>query len=362
VPPRNLLVLGGWNPVSPRHRVLARGLEEGGIRTETVPLPGRALRRMRTLASLPAGLLERADLVFLPKVAQLHAPFTRLVRRRAPGRLVADYFVSLHMTEIDRKRAHRAPIRSFRSYLLDRLLSLGADHFITDTAAHRDALAARYGLPADRTTVVPVGAEPVAVPPPRDRRPSDPLEVLFVGHFIPLHGIEVVLEAARILGNDSGVRFTLIGDGQTRPEAERTVRRMGVSSITFLPPVSYQELAGPIENTDVMLGIFSTGLKAQLVVPKKAYLALAAARCLVTADTPAARECLAGGENALLVRPGHAPDLAEALAALRDAPPLCRNLGAAGHRLYRRRFTPRRIADAFLTLPAWRGSGLEEAA
>ena len=70
------------------------------------------------------------------------------------------------------------------------------------------------------------------------------------------------------------------------------------------------------------------------MIPNKAYQALATATPLVTADTPAARELLADGRDALLVPAGDAEALAEALRRLAADPALRARLGAGGRSTY----------------------------
>ena len=98
---------------------------------------------------------------------------------------------------------------------------------------------------------------------------------------------------------------------------------------------------------DVCLGVFGTSDKAARVVPNKVYDALAAGRPLVTADSPAARELLGDGRDALLVPAGDGGALAAALRRLGDVGERAR-LGAAALALYRRRCTPEAVAAALL--------------
>jgi glycosyltransferase involved in cell wall biosynthesis/SAM-dependent methyltransferase len=353
---KRLLVLGSWGTVSPRNRVLSLGLEHLGVESCEIPLSGRLWDRARTLAALTDDLLEWADLVFLPKVAQPNAAAAGWRLHRAQRPLVADYFASLHLSEIvDRRSAPRFSPRALRARLLDAALARCADHFIVDTAAHRDLLAERYGLSPRLATVIPVGSETVACPPMRPRGAKDFLRVLYVGHYIPLHGVPVILEAARTLRHER-VLFTMIGDGQARIAAESFVASHGMENVRFLPVAPRPALTEYLDRADVVLGIFDDGAKARAVIPKKAYLALASTRCLVTGDTPGAREWLRSGESALLVPPADPGALAEALVSLRDASRMAMRMAENGHRLHLAQFTPERVAARFLRLPVWRES------
>ena len=70
------------------------------------------------------------------------------------------------------------------------------------------------------------------------------------------------------------------------------------------------------------------------MIPNKAYQALACGTPLVTADTPAARELLVDGVDALLVPRGDGAALAAAIRRLADDHELGQRLGAAGRATY----------------------------
>lgn len=189
---------------------------------------------------------------------------------------------------------------------------------------------------------------------------SEPLRVLYFGGFIPLHGVPVILEAARILGPDAGVAFELVGDGQEADGAERFLAAHPLPHVRlqrcWLPE---PDLVGThIASADVCLGTFADSPKAMDVVAAKVYLAMACGKAVVTAATPAVREELldrgqgtggsgqgAGGvENAtppvLVVPPADPEALERALLELRDDPGLRTDVAASGRRLYEDHFRP----------------------
>ena len=90
----------------------------------------------------------------------------------------------------------------------------------------------------------------------------------------------------------------------------------------------------PFENLRCALGIFGTGDKAARVIPNKVFQALACACPVITGDTPAARELLTDGADALLVPPGDARALAGAVRRLASDDGLAGQLAAAGRATY----------------------------
>src|SRR5438445_11835152 len=83
-------------------------------------------------------------------------------------------------------------------------------------------------------------------------------------------------------------------------------------------------------------GTYGTGGQPHSVNPTKPSQPIACAAPLITPDTPAARELLVGDESALLVPPGDARALAEAVRRLATDTDLARRIAASGRAAYER--------------------------
>jgi glycosyltransferase involved in cell wall biosynthesis len=248
----------------------------------------------------------------------------RAARRVAGGRpIVFNPLVSLADTFVadrGRFRAGSLPARALTA--VDRRAFAAADLVVADTA-EQAALFSRIG--GRRVEVCFVGAEERVFSP--GWSPPDDFVVLFVGKLIPLHGVDTVLEAARLAPE---VRFRVIGSGQLdrlldgRPP-----------NVEHVPWVEYERLAGELHRASCALGIFGTSAKAARVIPNKVFQALACGTPVVTADTPAARELLRDGESALLVPPGNPQALAATVRRLASDGGLAASLSETGHAAYR---------------------------
>ena len=122
----------------------------------------------------------------------------------------------------------------------------------------------------------------------------------------------------------------MVGSGQLEALAA-----VAPPNVERLPWISYEQLPGEYRRAGCALGIFGTSGKAARVIPNKAYQALACGTPLVTADTPAARELLRAEESALLVPPGDAEALADAVVRVAADSALARRLSEGGLRAYR---------------------------
>lgn len=247
-------------------------------------------------------------------------------KRVARGRpVVFNPLVSLEDTMVgDRALASPHGIKAKALRLVDRTAFGRSDLVVADTAAHADYFADVFQLPAERVGVCFVGAEDRLFRP--GPRPAGEFTVLFVGKLIPLHGLETILAAAALCRD---IEFHVVGSGQLDE-----VLRTKPENVRHQPWVEYERLPDLYRSAGCALGIFGASSKAARVIPNKAFQALATQTPLITADTPAARELLTDGANALLVPIGDAEALAEAIHRLAESESLRRRTAENGRATY----------------------------
>jgi len=286
--------------------------------------PGRALRLVAAEARLFTRRPHGFDALVVGYPGHLDLP---AARRAAQGRpVVFNPLVSLADTFVsDRRRFRSGSIAARALEAIDRHAFRSADLVVADTEAHARFLAELGDL--DAVAVCFVGAEERVFGP--GWKPPGKFVALFVGKLIPLQGVETILAAARLAPE---LPFRIVGSGQLAPLlAERP------ANVEHVPWVPYDLLPDELRAAGCALGIFGTTTKAQRVIPNKAFQALAVGVPLLTADTPAARELLVHDESALLVPPGDAQALAEALRRLAEDADLARRLGVGGRATYEAR-------------------------
>jgi glycosyltransferase involved in cell wall biosynthesis len=277
-----------------------------------------AAAELRLLARRPPGDFD-VLLVGYPGTLDMGA-----ARRAARGRpIVFNALVSLEDTFVgDRGRFASGSVAARGLRRLDRFALRRADLVVADTEANARFLAALADL--SRVESCLVGAEERLFGP--GWAPQEPFHALFVGKLIPLHGLETILEAARLAPE---IRLRIAGSGQLDD-----LLRDPPANVEHIPWIPYEELPAQLHRAGAALGIFGRSAKAQRVIPNKAFQALACGVPLVTADTPAARELLRDGESALLVPPGDAPALAGALRRLAADSGLRERIAAGGRSAY----------------------------
>jgi glycosyltransferase involved in cell wall biosynthesis len=284
---------------------------------------GAALRLMLAEARLwwpPRG---EYDVVLVGYPGHFDMPRARRAAGKRP--LVFNPLISLHDTMVgDRARYSERSFAARALKAVDRRALRLADLVVADTHANADFLAEVGEIPRSKVEVCFVGAEERLFR--AGWRPDDPFRALFVGKLIPLHGVDIILEAARLAPE---IPFRLIGSGQLEELLDARP-----DNVEWIPWVNYEDLPRELWGAGCALGIFASSPKTMRVIPNKAYQALACGTPLITGDTPAARELLADERDALLVPPGDPAALAQAMRRLAGDPDLARRLGAGGHRTY----------------------------
>ncbi|MYA76787.1 MAG: glycosyltransferase family 4 protein [Gemmatimonadetes bacterium] len=357
----------------PRNRTLAEGLKRAGWQVLECHVPLWEKERDKTGRYLgPFSLVLRAvelklaclkllfkyvftvgryDVMLVGYIGHFDMPLAWLLTRFPRRPLVFSPLISLYDTLVDDRRsiADGTLMSRFLRWL-DRQTCAKADLVLLDTEAHIDYFVEEFNLPRKRFARVFVGAvEPDA--PEEDRAAVDspaidapavdpssedtPFRVLFVGKFIPLHGLPFMLEAANRLQDVPDIEFHFVGSGQLTDEIHETARRMNLENVRFADWIPYEQLHRFLQGWGVCLGIFGTSDKAVRVIPGKVFVALSAGKAVITADSPAIRELLTDGESAILCRRGDPEALAGAIRRLHGDRELLRRIAEGGSRVFR---------------------------
>ncbi len=214
--------------------------------------------------------------------------------RRVP--VAWDVFISAYDTVVeDRKMVSRRHPLGRLLWSVEWLALRAADIIFMDTKTHAKRIEMLFHLRENTCGAVWVGAETEKFAAPRNTEsnsaPRAALQVLFYGQFIPLHGIEYIIEAARLLRNVD-VNWLLIGKGQEAARIREMLADDPLPRVRWIEWIAYSELIHNIADADICLGIFGTSEKAASVIPNKVFQIVAAQKPLITRDSVAIRELL----------------------------------------------------------------------
>ena len=323
-----------WYNTADKIRSVRGGLLNPGLLARALGSYLRLIRRYARLGDydvMVVGYAGHFDLF----LAKLLTSFSRKP-------LVFDALLSLTETVVeDRGLARRGSLLARLVYLVDKYACRLADLVLLDTEAHVRHFQRDFGVRPDKLRQVPVGADEVYRRSPSPVGEGDPFRVVYFGQYIPLHGVNYVVEAAKLLEEHPDIRFELVGDGQTYEEASSLAKRLQVQNVTFRRTwLSPEDLiAEHIVPADVCLGAFGDSPKARRVVPIKVFVALAMGKPVITGDSPAAREVLIHGEDAILCEMANPQALAQAILLLKRNRPLREKLAREGYLSFQNKFS-----------------------
>jgi len=250
--------------------------------------------------------ISRPNVIWVPCFRQNDIASASYWARRWNIPLVVDPLISAYEKEIfEKKRAAPNSSKAEKLRLWEQKLFVHADILVADTPAHAAFFQNTLGADPQKMAVLYVGAETDLFkpqPPPADA----PFEILFYGSFLELQGIDIIIEAAKKCRTE--LQWTILGDGNLREVMQKQAR--GTPNIRFESWLPYKQLPERIARAHILLGIFGTTVKANLVIPNKMFQAMASARPVITRYADAFKDTLAGSDVIGWTPPGDADALA----------------------------------------------------
>ena len=225
-------------------------------------------------------LARNARTVILAHPCQLNLavvyPLAFLLRKY----VVVDFYTSLHDTLVmDRGLVREKSGLSWILKVVDRLTLRLANAIIFDSRSNQERFMRNSGYEFKKSTVL-YPSPPASFQISPRVSSGEKRDVIFVGKFSPLQGLEHILTAAT-LPKLSEVSFTIVGSGQ-RPELVREY--WDKQNIKFIAWVDYQKLAAEIRNHSISLGVFGESEKAGSVFPNKVMESLRSGVPCITRD------------------------------------------------------------------------------
>ena len=302
---------------------------EKGVEIHRLAALGREIRPLSDFRAFLA--LLRLMRRLRPAVVHTHAAkagfLGRLAARFAGVPLVVHTFHG-HVL-----RGYFGPWKSAFFTRLESSLGRFTHVLLAVSEAVKQDLVALGVAPAEKIRVIPLGLElePLSGALPRGslRREagfSDKAPLVgAVGRLVPIKDLGTFLAAAVLVRKSMPeVRFSVVGDGEARTLLQDEADRLGLSGIVFFHGWR-RDMPAVLGDLDVVVNCSrNEGTPVALIE------ALAAARPVVATRVGGTPDLLGAGVRGLLVSPGDATALAEAILASLGEPEAARQRAAAG--------------------------------
>jgi glycosyltransferase involved in cell wall biosynthesis len=296
----------------------------------------------------------------LPELLREHRPDLLVVHHaQMPDLLAATdrcpTVVTTHTTILGQSRGiqealrHRSPLDGSERTTLAALPALlpaeirywgRARHALFVSGAVRREVMKAYAPRLRTEATIPNGLamDPVPRHPAGDEQGS----ILYTGRLLGWKGLAVLLQALPRMTRPE--RLFVTGSGRT--EAWRRYAQslgLGTDRVQFLGVVPRAELLSRLARASlVVVPSFMESCPYSLIE------AMSLGKPIVASSVPGIQDMVEHGETAVLVPPGDAPALAEAMATVLEDDALARRLGSAAERTAKERFSLSRMCDETL--------------
>ncbi|MDX1616612.1 MAG: glycosyltransferase family 4 protein [Candidatus Promineifilaceae bacterium] len=226
-----------------------------------------------------------------------------------------------------------------------------ARRIVVVTNGLRDALVAR-DVPAEKLAIITNGANteiyrPLTAGSSLRRRLGlmrDHFVIGFTGLHGLAHGLETVLHCARLLREQSDIRFLLVGDGPVKEALVQQAREFDLTNIIFHPAVPELELPEYIGLLDIGLHTSRRVSVSAGTLPVKMFSYLACEKPVLLAIEGEAADLVRQAGVGLVVPPEEPEALAQAILRMRAGEVDRVAMGQRGRALVTARFSRQALA------------------
>jgi len=214
--------------------------------------------------------------------------FTLLFCRVKP-KIHVDFFISLYDTiVVDRALLSRQSILAKALFFLEKKSLLSAEKILCDTQLNCEYYSKLYNLNSNKFIEMPLTIPNLAgyEVKPKVEDQTDVFKVVFFGSLVPLHGVDIIVEAAKLLVNcNKKIEIHIFGDGQASQSLEDAIESGLKTLVWHKGFYETEELYNEIAKANVCLGVFSGSAKSERVLPYKLYYYMAIGKAFITANS-----------------------------------------------------------------------------
>lgn len=172
----------------------------------------------------------------------------------------------------------------------------------------------------------------------------------YVGTHGMAHGLDTVLDAARLTADDPRIAWVLVGDGAERARLEQRAAAEDLRNVHILGQRPKSDMPMVWAATDVSLILLKRNDLFKKVLPSKMFEAMGMRRPIVLGVEGEAKELLDAAGAGIAISPESVEELATAVRGLAAAPSLAQSYADSGGRFVREHFDRARLAARYVDL------------
>jgi colanic acid biosynthesis glycosyl transferase WcaI len=172
---------------------------------------------------------------------------------------------------------------------------------------------------------------------------------IYAGIFGLAQGLEVILEAARLLVIRPEIHFVLIGDGPKKSEINSLASSYNLPNLTLLSEKPREQIPAYLSAADVALAPLKKAEIFKGALPSKLFDAWACERPVILSIDGEARELVERINGGIYIPPEEPEKLAEAIQSLKNSPIESQTMGKNGLRYTKERHSRAALAEELIS-------------
>ncbi|MBI3981072.1 glycosyltransferase family 4 protein [Candidatus Microgenomates bacterium] len=214
------------------------------------------------------------------------------------------------------------------------------DLIFADTPFQKKYLENIFGVPEEKIKILSIGADDEFYKYHPLNNESKSIKVVYYGLYSPIHGVEHIIEAARLSQKNKNIKFIMVGQGNTFSKNYERAKSLELKNIEFYHHIDQSLHPKIIQQADVFLGFLQKHPSVERIIPNKIYQGLSLGKVVLTADAPVIRSVFEPGKNIYVCQAGNPQSLYEALSYLSQNSQARKEIAQNGYQLFKKNFTP----------------------
>lgn len=180
---------------------------------------------------------------------------------------------------------------------------------------------------------------------------ADKFIVCYAGNIGIAQDLDSFLDAAKLLGDEPRILFTILGEGVDKDRIYSRVKSEQISNVQCLPYQKYELMPQIYSGADLSLVTLASSTGAE-TLPSKIFRILACGKPILACAPKASdlEDFVNNHKCGVCVEPGRPQFLAEAIRKLHRNPKLAGELGENGLRVVRQSYTREAVSEAYRDL------------
>ena len=223
---------------------------------------------------------------------------------------------------------------------IEHFMYRSADMIIPVTDAFKNHLISR-DIPADKIHVVTNGVDPKTFPKTEKNQKlimklglTDKFVISYIGTHGMAHGLDFIINCLPRIA-DPSIHFLFVGDGAAKKNAQDHAEKLSLTNVTFLPPVSKDEVSEYVALSDAVLVPLKKSDTFKSVIPSKIFESAVMQKPILLGVDGQAREIVEEFEAGLYFEPENEAEFLKAVSEIKNNKKLFADIQAGEEKLAR---------------------------